>query len=481
MNKFVGRRNALMGGVAFGALVGLSACTGDGDPTPPPAPPTVVDDLRGVFVNLRDYGVTGGDVDESVKFQEAIDYAYQNGLTLFIPAGRYTADGLVLRNGSSIVGAGAETSIIHAVPGSENSSVLRIDQGVLQHVIIEHLGLEGAGNPGQHGFRARAERGSNSSSGMWHSSFSHMRIYNFHGAQLWLEGGGQDALDPVQFLVFNNMVLERNPNVAESISLLMSGQVNQTYWAGSRIDGFGAAATGAAGVNFKICPQLRSYDASIDGRTRYLSKKVGHTHVFAGTTFQQAELAAFVDQAESISFDTCHFEGLANGVLFRNAIGRVDRGHFANATIADTANGYCIGAIDGATVVGSGNMFIGEHGDMARTDDSGASIELTNSHGSEESVTRGLTRSIRTGSRVDVGAASTVELQGAGTVETVTSRHWPGATVAFRASTEPVSFRAGGNISIAGKEIRIAQGGTVTLTRFDSGAPWAVTGAYGAV
>jgi len=308
-----------------------------------------------------------------------------------------------------------------------------------------------------------------------------MRIFNFDGAQLWLEGGGEDARDPIQFLVFNNMVLERKPQAPESIALLMSGQVNQTHWSGGRIDAVGAASGGSPGVNLKICPQLTAYDASISGNTRYRSQKVGHTHVFSGTTFQQAELGVFVDQAESISFDTCHFEGLANAVHFRGGIGRVDRGHFANSTVANPEQGFSIYASEGATVVGHGNMFIGTYGDMARTDDSGAVVKLSGSYGADASTTVGLSHTVDARSEISIGAATTVVLEGSTAVRTINSRHFPGTTVVLRAGDRPITLQAGGNIGLVGDELSVNPGGTITLMRFDVGPEWAVVSTYGAV
>ena len=225
--------------------------------------------------------------------------------------------------------------------------MLNINSGRTRYTLIEGVGLEAAGNGEQHGIHVFARRGPGDDvSGMWHSDFKNCRVYNFGGAQMWLQGGGQDARDPVQFLTMQNVVLERRNDSARSIGLLMSGQVNQTMWLNGRIDGFGSRGD-HPGVNVKICRQLDHYDPSTDGSTEYISDRSGHSHLFANVTFQQAQLGVYVDKAESITFDTCHFEGLDSGLLFSNAgQNRVDRSHFANSAVG-RGEPFSIRAING--------------------------------------------------------------------------------------------------------------------------------------
>ncbi|WP_153393876.1 glycosyl hydrolase family 28-related protein [Ornithinicoccus halotolerans] len=483
----IDRRSIFRGGVVVGALTVTAGCTSCPPPEEadrPEADPVMVtgDHDVGWLLNVEEFGVTSGEADQTENFQRAIDAAHASDRTLFIPGGRYTADGLVLRNGSRLLGAGAETSVIHAVPGSENEALLRIGQGVLQHVRVEGLGLTGAGNRGQHGLLIRAERGEEGVSGLWHSSFANMRIYDFDAAQIWLAGGGTEARDPIQFLDLYNMVVERKPGTAESICVLMSGQVNQTTWIGGRIDAFGAESEGSPGVNLKICPQLERYTPGLEPAA-YLSNKVGHTHVFSGTTFQQAQVAVFLDGAESVTFDTCHFEGLGSAILLRGAEGiRVDRCHFANATVASAGSGYCVRAEEDAHAVGYGNMFIGQFGDMAATDGSGATVQMHGSQGTQVAVTAGLTRSLEATSVLGIGAATTVVLTGAGQVSTIEGSHFPGASIHIRAAGGEVVFEGGGNLHLGGGDsLRLADGGTASFVRFDDGPQWTLTSVVGAL
>jgi Pectate lyase superfamily protein len=465
------RRRAIIAGVTASAALGAAGCSRE------TKTPALVSDLGGLVANARDFGINGGKADESRPFQEAIDFAQEHGLALYLPAGSYTADGLVLRDRTRLIGAGPETSVIHAVPGSKNRAVLNISSGAVQGVLVEAVGLEAAGNEEQHGIHVFARRGRGDvASGLWHSDFKNVRVYNFGGAQMWLQGGGSDARDPVQFLTLQNVVLERRHDSTRSIGLLMSGQVNQTVWLGGRIDGFGSPGD-HPGVNVKLCRQLDHYDPLTDGSTEYISNRSGHTHLFSGVTFQQAQLAVYVDKADSLTFDTCHFEDLDSGLLFSHSgQNRVDRSHFANSALGQEEP-FSIRAINGATVSGSSNVFIGEYGYMASADDSDATVVLSNTLGSDPAITRNLTRRIDSAITINIGGATTVILNASPTpVRVVTSSLFPGERVVFKASGGSVFFESGGNIDFEGTSppIEILAGGTLTLARFDSGPDWCI-------
>lgn len=475
------RRRALLAGVAATAAVGAAGCSAE----TVQVTPQVVSELGGLIVNARDFGVVGEGVNVSRQLQHAIDFARDNGLTLYLPAGEYVADGLVLRDQSRMVGAGPEATIIRAVPGSRASAVLTIDAGPVRSVLIEGLGLLAAGNGEQHGIHIVARRADGQqASGLWHSDFRNVRVYNFGGAQLWLQGGGQDALDPIQFLTFSNVVLERRNDSARSLSLLMSGQVNQTLWLNGRIDGFGSQGD-HPGANVKICRQLDGYAPEVDGSTEYLSNRTGHSHLFANVTFQQAALGVYIDAAESISFDTCHFEGLENGLLFANSRdNRVDRCHFAHSASGE-GEAFSIRAVSGAMVSGSANVFIGRYGLMASTDGGAAQVRMRNSMCDSPIVTRNLTRRLDPAASIAVGAATTVALTASAVpIREVSASRYPGEAVVFRATGGSVFFTSGGNIDfgVLPTPLEVMPGGTVTLMRFDDegGSAWAVQAVHGA-
>lgn len=468
----VTRRHAMAGGLAASLGLAAVAC---GDP---PKAPDVVSDLGGLVTNARDFGIVGGDVDESGLFQDAIDFSVEHGLTLYIPAGSYMADGLVLWDRSRLVGAGPDQTVIRAVPGSTNTGVLNISRGIVRSVLVEGLGLAGADGAERHGVHIYARRGADDdASGLWHSDFKNLHVYDFGGAQIWLQGGGPEALDPVQFLTFHNVEVERRPSTPGSLGLLMSGQVNQTLWLGGRIDGISADHPG---TNIKMCRELGAYDSSTadtDDSTNYRSNRAGHTHAFLGVSCQKANLGVYVDRAESITFDTCHFEGLDSGLLFSDTgQNRVDRSHFANSAEGQQ-EASCIRAVNNSAVSGTANVFIGEHGLMASVDDTGAVVELSSTLRDEPVVTQNLTRRMDSATEIDVGGAKTIAMNSGGPpVQSVVANRFPGERLVFKASGGSVFFEAGGNIDFEGipTPLEVRAGGVLTLVRFDDGPDWVV-------
>lgn len=467
----INRRHVIAAGLTASAAVGGVACAS----ATPQITPQVVSDLGGIVTNVRDFGIKGGAVDESKLFQDAINFAYDHGLVLYVPAGTYTADGLMLRDRTRLIGAGPDATVIQAVPGSRNGSLLGISSGIVRGVLVEGIGLHGSDNGEQHGIRVFARRREgDQASGLWHSDFKNLHITNFGGAQMWLQGGGPDALDPVQFLTMHNIEIERRPSSPRSMGLLMSGQVNQTVWLGGRIDGISQDHPGA---NVKICRQLGDYDPATDGSSEYVSNRAGHSHLFAGVSFQKAQLGAYIDRAESITFDTCHFEGLESGLLFSNTgQNRVDRSHFANSAEGE-GEAFSIRAVDHSMVSGTANIFIGDHGVMASADDSGAAVALSDTLRDEPIFTRNLSRRLQPAPEIDVGGASTVVLNAsAAAIRTLVANRFPGERVVLKASGGSVFFEPGGNIDFEGlpTPLELLSGGVVTLVRFDSGPDWAV-------
>jgi len=169
----ISRRNALVAGLTTTAALGAAGCSRETNR----ALPDVVSDLGGLVANAHDFGITGDKVDQSKLFQDAIDFAHNHGLVLYLPAGAYAADGLVLRDHTRLIGAGPEVSVIHAVPGSKNGAVLNIDSGRVRNLVVDGVGLEANGNGEQHGIHVFARRGrGDDDSGLWHSVFRNLRV-----------------------------------------------------------------------------------------------------------------------------------------------------------------------------------------------------------------------------------------------------------------------------------------------------------------
>ena len=431
--------------------------------------------------NVRDFGARGdGATDDRVAIQSALDVASEMGGSVYMPRGVYRADNLILRQGVSLHGDGMEETVVRSREAGDGQGVLTIDAGVTQRVRLMDLGIDAGSDAVRHGIYIHARRGpGQSASGLWHSSLLRVRVSNFSGAQVWLRGGGLDSLDPIQFLDFTNIVVDRRNDNPASTGVLMSGQVNQTTWINGRVDAFGAGSAQAPGVNLKICAELAEYGHSTRDGDNYLSAKSGHTHIFIATSFQQAELAVLLHQVQNIRFLSCHFEGLSNGILAtRASVGVVfDSPHLANSALA-SKTAFSIRAEQASSVQISNPIQIGSVGRLADTDGGTLSSVVIDRPGTvQPALTRNSTLQIAAADTINIGRATSIVVSGSPTpIKNVVSASFAGESTVFRAAGGPVAFAAGGNIGFGStaSPITLQPDDCLTLYKFDKGLAWGI-------
>ena len=275
-------------------------------------------------INVKEYGATGGSDDTQAFRTPSTLLQYRAAVVprrhCLCACSYWSHD--IAKQKVKLHGVALEASIIKSPSGSTKNECVSLPHGDVSFWRMEDLSIQGNGNSGQHGMHFKARReGSDTVSGLWNSQFTRVQVYNFDGAAVWLEGGGNSSRDPIQFISFTDCILWRKTQ-ASSVALLASGQVNQVTITNGIIEGFGASAGQAPGVSVKLTRQLSQYDSSNDASTGltnnggpyYLSSKAPHTWLFAGATIQGAQLGVFTDNAQSITFDTTHFEGLSSGI-----------------------------------------------------------------------------------------------------------------------------------------------------------------------
>ncbi len=443
------------------------------------------------ILNVKDFGAIGdGSTNDSAAFQSAINAASTTGGSLYVPKGTYSADGLIVKPRVKLFGDGMEASIIQPPSGSTNDAVFLLDHGITQYWSMEDISLWGHGNANQHGMHFYARRsGGDAASGLWNAQFTRVQVYNFEKAAIWLEGGGNSSLDPIQFLSFEDCVLWRKAQ-AQSCVLLASGQVNQVTFRNGMLEAFGSGSAQAAGYDLKLCRQLSTYDTSVDGSTTttnpgggapyYVSSKAPHTWSFVGSTFQQAQLAVFLDNSQSISFDTCHFEGLSNGVHVTSAsTARIDRSHFGNTgmTAIGGVSPFSI-RVSGASIgIGRGNWFGGTNGNYFATDGGSAVANFTQNQTFNAPVTSQLTRQIAAAAAtITTHNFPTVYVPGGATeIATITSYLTPGETLTLWAVTADFTMNGTGNVDLtlvggSTSKLVVPVGTNVLLQRVDRGS-----------
>ncbi|WP_282941735.1 right-handed parallel beta-helix repeat-containing protein [Paenibacillus sp. RC67] len=102
------------------------------------------------WLNVKDFGAVGNGYDDDAPYiQSAIDAAAAKGGAVFIPSGKYfISRGLLIRNKVTLIGAGAEHTVIRA--GNADMFMLYSGAGI-NNYSIEGISFEGVGPSGASG------------------------------------------------------------------------------------------------------------------------------------------------------------------------------------------------------------------------------------------------------------------------------------------------------------------------------------------
>jgi hypothetical protein len=428
--------------------------------------------------NVRDFGALGdGTTDDSTAFQAAVDAAAAaGGCPVDIPATSagtaYRAAGITLRFGTRIQGDGNRAVTITPPAGSSAAAVFLIPTGVVSGVEITDLNLVGvAGNTGQRGlyFHARAVSGSG---GIWKSRFARLQISGFDGEGIWLRGGGTDNLKPIQFLIFEQVVVNRPTTASLGVSVRMSGQVSQITWVGGEISG-SDDGTKFTGTNLLIQTERN------DDLTE-LSTRGGNTHTYVDFTCQNSQYGIQTFGLIAAHFQTSHWENLSYGCYFQSSSTaiQVTNCYFGNAGADGSGGGWAIRA-DVADVRCAGNYFAGTFDVTYRSSGGSASTTIqvrgdSNPTGSAP-VTSGLAFTITAAAILSVKHNRIILIGTSATaISTINSGHAPGELLHLKASDGPFVLATGGNLNLAGNltPVTVGLGQVATLLRLDGPAAW---------
>jgi len=318
-------------------------------------------------VDVRFFGTYGANqIDDGDRIQKAIDYAFENlnnnaytkGTTVFIPCGIYLIrNTLILKNGVSILGESLASTILTAIyrdqpPATSNPSdpnatngghMMIMENGIIQGCNIYNITFNGGINSkdinpeitdtwtkGAILFQA-IKKSPEGTAGLWSSTFKNLRIVQFNGTGIELNGGGGENYnydEPNQLLVFENVHINRQKQNVNSLHLL--GQQGQVTFINC---GFG-------GIKYNRRPDnsysvVKGFNVMISSKAHVNSAVIS----FINSTFEEGEHGAIIKFAESITFDTCWFETLDVGVLVESSEGRSSKGiNILNSRFANAAS-----------------------------------------------------------------------------------------------------------------------------------------------
>jgi hypothetical protein len=383
-------------------------------------------------------------------------------VTIYLGPFTYTVNQITLRNSLKIIGMGASIpgTILQSVNG--NNPVFVIPQAnytAASSVLLSGLRIIGsAGNTSEDAFFIDAS--SLSDAGLWYSTFRDLYIYNFSGVGIHLKGSVTDFFGSNQWITFENVVVFRTPTGGNALRI--EGSNFQLHFTNCEFDGQGLGD----GTNIFIG------DPPVGSGLFAFPFDI----TFRGLVSQTAAVAVQMDGAQTVTFHTSHHEQLYGAYLITNqstigtrGIGIYDSVFNPNVGVNNGA-GYLL-KVD--TTFAFGLYFM--HNRLGSPDSVVSGTNLAQVVYQDNEYMGTLNVPPTSGITTQLGAAPTININGAHTVglgtsttavNTIQSSLGPGEMVTFYALGGPITFAAGGNISLAGGSTQTVTG-TITFIRND--------------
>ena len=415
--------------------------------------------------------------NQTTTLQSEIDNLWNNGTgggELILPGGTIIAD-VKMRHRVSLIGQGKNITILKSPAGSTATGCVTLDTGPVQNAWLKGLNIAGNGNTGQHGiYLIAVGAGTNNNGGWWNSGMESVLVSGFTGDQIWLAGGGTNALTPHQFLTFRDVEAYIGTGITR-VALRLTGQVGQTYFLGHcEFDGPGQSN---AGTNIDI---RRQCDANLVN----LSDEAPYTILFIGTTSQSNGSAVSIERASDIVLEGCYFENISQGIhAFTSAPAVFVKDCIFGNVGSNGGAGYAIKAESSATAYALRNVFNGA-ADKHFINSNGTLIQRESITLSAASpITSGMTMqySIATDGSLSTGLNTQAVVNSSTTqLITLTSGLGVGETLTIKALNGTVVVNSTGNIDPAGKTMpyTIPSGASMTFQKQDLlGTPWFIQSA----
>lgn len=269
------------------------------------------------YINVNYFGVKRNyTFPTSDKIQKIIDFASLNNLyntrsdmTIYFPNGEYFIDKpLVLKDRVKILGGPA--TLFTPFNGSSYDYMIKIGSGPIVNCEINNLLINLNNTPNMGGIHFKGI--GTPTGGIWSSNFKNITIKKLKGNGIYLEGGRGSEELPNQFLVFENVTVERSDENFNSLK--MTGQNAQITFLNCTFDGI---KTRGANV-------LISKKDPTDLAPAVVS--------FINCTIQSSLYGVVTDEANSITFDNCWFEDLDYSFDIKNSKNiNILNNRFANA------------------------------------------------------------------------------------------------------------------------------------------------------
>jgi hypothetical protein len=400
-------------------------------------------------------------------------------VTIYLGPYTYTVNQITLRKSFKIIGMGSgggatgtptctvampcNGTTLQSVNG--NNPVFVIPQMSNTPVIgVELSGflLTGsAGNTSEDGFFLDASSYTNY--GLWFSTISNISISGFAGIALHLRGRNNDFASSNQWILFNNLSVQRNAGGGNALRI--EGSDFELRFRNCQFDG----QTPGDGTNIYI----GGYGGGLNGYPTSI--------VFEGLVSQRAATAVQIDGGVNLLFYGSHHELLWGGYQVTNATNIGTKGltitdsYFAGNVGINNGAGYDLNV---ATSNAQGIAFVHNHvfgvPDSVVASTNLASVvyqdNLSFSPTTFVPQTSGLSTQMSPAATLNIQGLHSIGLNSSATpITSIQSGLGPGETVTFfTLGGGSVTFNSGGNIDLMGMS-SLTVSGTITFVRTDLG------------
>jgi hypothetical protein len=409
-----------------------------------------------------------------------IDPGYK-AITIYLGPYKYNVAQITLRKGLKIIGMGASASTTNAPPTCSaaapcNGTALQSVNGNNPVFVIPQTNNTPATNVLLTGFRLLGSAGNTNedgfflddsstvNTGLWFSTIDDINISGFHGIPIHIRGRNGDFASASQWVLFNNVVAEREPGGGNALRL--EGAVFELRFRNCQFDGSGVGD----GTNI----YMGALSSSGNGFPTSI--------VFEGLVSQAAATAVQIDGGVNYVFYASHHEALQGGYQITSTNGAQTFG----VTITDSYFAGDVGNNSGAgfdlkidTTLAQGIVF--SHNQCFSSPDS--VIKGTNlaSVTYQDNIypsgtldlppTSGVTMQTTPAAKINIFGIHSVGLNPSTTpITTLKSSLGPGEMVTFYSLGGSVVFASGGNISLLGAT-SLTVTGSITFIRSDLGGP----------
>ena len=272
------------------------------------------------YIYVEDFGAKGdGVTDDSLAFQNAIDYASVNNKTICLLNKTYALSHFTLKNNMSII---SNEYAVLKILESSYSSFINIDNGPITNLIynatLKNVFIScNEYNTNQVIINCTAKNQDSYGGGIWHYTFENVRIQTLNGKQIGVLLNADDSIQGVdvanQYIQFKNVNIYKNSE--NSYCIKIEGQLGQTKFDTCEFNG----------VSNSVKGWLMKFESITSNDNTFMPVS------FDNCTFQSCDKGIYAIDAHAI-FNNCHVEGVTN--QFIQAKGELAHISFNNSNIS---------------------------------------------------------------------------------------------------------------------------------------------------